>query len=164
MGSGSATPMRRNGYSPLNTPNTPERRLIFREELDPADAHGATLTKGQKYLWVADRGRNCIWVVDTQTDQVVNRIFLAGGVSPDPTPDLLALSPNGSHVYISMRGPAPLTADPQVSTGATPGVGIIKVTEGGRNGRLEAFAPMSNIDAAGVQRAGAHALSLVVTK
>lgn len=152
------------GYSPLNTPNTPERRLVFREEVDPADAHGATLTKGQKYLWVADRGRNFIWVVDTQTDRIVNRIFLAGSVSPDPTPDLLALSPNGSHVYMSLRGPAPLTADPHVSTGTTPGVGIIKVTEGGRNGIFEAFAPMSNVDASGVERADAHALSLRVTK
>jgi DNA-binding beta-propeller fold protein YncE len=152
------------GYSPLNTPNTPERRLVFREEVDPADAHGAALTKGQKYLWVADRGRNFIWVVDTETDKIVNRIFLAGSVSPDPTPDLLALSPNGSYVYMSLRGPAPLTADPHVSTGSTPGVGIIKVTEGGRNGIFEAFAPMSNIDAGGVQRADAHALSLRVTK
>jgi DNA-binding beta-propeller fold protein YncE len=130
------------GYSELNTPNTPERSLVFREEVDPADAHGATLTKGQKYLWVADRGRNFIWVVDTETDRIVNRIFLAGSVSPDPTPDLLALSPNGSYVYMSLRGSAPLTADPHVSTGSTPGVGIIKVTEGGRNGIFEAFAPM----------------------
>ena len=152
------------GYSPLNPPNTPERRLVFREEVDPADAHGATLTNGQKYLWVADRGRNFIWVVDTETDQIVNRIFLAGAVSPDPTPDLLVLSPNGSHVYMSLRGSAPLTADPHVSTGSTPGVGIIKVTEGGRNGIFEALAPMSNIDAGGVQRADGHALSIRISR
>jgi hypothetical protein len=142
----------------------PERRLVFREEVVPADAHGATLTTGQKYLWVADRGRNFIWVVDTETDQIVNRIFLVGSASPDPTPDLLAISPNGSHVYMSLRGPAPLTGDPHVSTGSTPGVGIIKVTEGGRDGIFETFARMSNIDSNGVERADAHALRLRLTQ
>ena len=44
------------GYSRTNTPDTPQRRLVFREEIDPADAHGAALVKDQKYLWVADRG------------------------------------------------------------------------------------------------------------
>ena len=33
-------------------------------------------------------------------------------------------SPNGSHVFTSLRGPVPLTADPHVSTGSTPGVGV----------------------------------------
>ena len=134
------------GYSTLNTP---ERRLIFREEVDPADAHGATLTKHQKYLWVADRGRNFMWVVDTLFDRIVNRIYLAGNVSTDPTPDLLAISPKGKYVYMSLRSPPP---------------GIIKVTQGGRNGIFEAFAPISNIAAGGVQRVDAHALSVRVTK
>jgi hypothetical protein len=65
---------------------------------------------------------------------------------------------------MSLRGPAPLTADPHVSTGLTPGVGIIKVTEGGRNGIFEALAPMSNVDAGGVERADAHALALRLVK
>jgi DNA-binding beta-propeller fold protein YncE len=150
------------GYSASNPPNTPALKLVFREEVDPADAHGATLTRDQRYLWVADRGRNFIWVVDTRTDQIVNRIYLAGSISLDPTPDLLAISPNSSHVFMSLRGPNPLTADPHVSTGLTPGVGVVKVTEGGRNGVFESVALMSNIDAAGVQRADGHALALRV--
>lgn len=152
------------GYSPTNTPNTPERRLVFREEIDPADAHGATLVKNQKYLWVADRGRNFIWVVDTETDRVVNRIYLPNELSTDPTPDLLMLSPQGKHVFMSLRGPAPLTADPHVSTGKTPGVGVIKVIQGGRHGTFEALAPMSNVDPGGVERADGHALAIRVVK
>ena len=61
---------------------------------------------------------------------------------------------------MSLRGPLPLTADPHVSTGITPGVGVIKVTEGGRNGLFEAVAPVSNIDAGGVERADVHAMTL----
>jgi DNA-binding beta-propeller fold protein YncE len=96
------------GYSPLNAPNTPAPRLIFSEDVEGADAHGAVLTKHLKYLWVADRGRNFLFVVDTQTDLIVNRIHLAGNISSDPTPDLMGIAPNGSHVFVSLRGPNPL--------------------------------------------------------
>jgi hypothetical protein len=148
------------GYSPSNARNTPAPDVIFSEHVDDADAHGATLTKQDRYLWVADRGRNFIFVVNTDLDSVENRIPLAGTVSSDPTPDLLALSPNGSHVFMSLRGPSPLTADPHVSTGSTPGLGVIKVTEGGRSGVFESLAPVSNIDSTGVERADVHALTI----
>jgi hypothetical protein len=148
------------GYSALSPPNTPMPKLVFSDPSEGADAHGATLTKHLRNLWIADRGRNFLWVVDTETDLIVNIIALEGGVSVDPTPDLLAVSPNGSHAFMSLRGPVPLTADPHVSTGSTPGVGVLKVTEGGRNGIFEAVAPVSNIDATGVERADVHAMTL----
>jgi hypothetical protein len=61
---------------------------------------------------------------------------------------------------MSLRGPVPLTADPHVSTGSTPGVGILKVIRGGRDGVFEAVAPVSNVDAGGVERADVHAMTL----
>jgi hypothetical protein len=146
------------GYSALNPPNTPAPKLVFSDPSEEADAHGAALTKHSRYLWIADRGRNFLWVVDTESDLIVNEIHLAGAVSDDPTPDLLAVSPNGSHAFMSLRGPIPLTADPHVSTGSTPGVGVLKVTENGRNAKFEGVAPMSNIDPQGVERADAHAM------
>ncbi len=109
---------------------------------------------------MADRGRNFIWVIDTATDQLVNLIPLAGAVSADPTPDLLVTSPNGSHIFMSLRGPNPLTADPHVGTGSTPGVGVIKVLEGGRSDAFEGVARTSNLDPAGVERGDVHALSI----
>ncbi len=150
------------GYSSANPPNTPAPLVVFSDSSEDADAHGAALTKHGKYLWIADRGRNFIWVVDTATNQIVNEILLEGELSDDPTPDLLAVSPNGSHAFMSLRGPLPLTADPHVSTGSTPGVGILKVTQGGRNGVFEAVAPVSNIDAGGVERADVHAMTIRV--
>ena len=148
------------GYSSMNPPNTPPPTLIFSDSSEGADAHGAALTKHGRYLWIADRGRNFLWVVDTHTNAVVNTIWLEGAVSADPTPDLVAVSPNGSHAFMSLRGPVPLTADPHVSTGSTPGVGILKVTEGGRNAVFEAVAPASNIDDAGVELADVHAMTI----
>jgi len=152
------------GYSASNPPNVPERQLIFRDDSDDADAHGAGLTKHGRYLWIADRGRNFLWAVDTATDEIANIIPLEGEVSDDPTPDLVMVSPNGSHAFLSLRGPNPLTADPHVSTGSTPGVGILKVMEGGRNAAFEAVAPATNVDALGVERADVHALTLRILK
>lgn len=152
------------GFSAANPPNTPAPRVVFAEDDEGADAHGAVLTKHLKYLWVADRGRNFLFVVDTGTDDVVNRIPLVTSFAPDPTPDLVAISPNGSHAFMSLRGPNPLTADPHVSTGTTPGVGVLKVLESGRNARFESVAPVSNIDGAGIERADVHAMTLRVLR
>lgn len=152
------------GFSASNPPNVPEPTVVFSEDVDGADTHGATLTKHQRYLWIADRGRNFLFVVDTATDHVVNRIMLTPGPSPDPTPDLLMTSPTGGYVFTSLRGPNPLTADPHVSTGSTPGVGVIKVRGGGRKGSFVGIAPVSNIDPGGVERADVHALSIRVQK
>jgi hypothetical protein len=148
------------GYSPNNPPNTPAPRVVFSEDVEDADSHGATLVKRGRFLWIADRGRNFLWVVDTNSDQIENRIGLVGEVSDDPTPDLLVTSPSQNRVFASLRGPNPLTADPHVSTGTTPGVGVIKVNESGRDGRLIGVAPVSNLDAAGIERADVHAISL----
>ena len=128
--------------------------------MEHADSHGATLLKRGRYLWVADRGRNFLWVVKTSSDEIVNRIDLVGEVSEDPTPDLLVTSPKQDRVFASLRGPNPLTADPHVSTGSTPGVGVIKVTAGGRDGRFIGVAAVSNVDAGGVERGDPHAISL----
>lgn len=99
-------------------------------------------------------------MIETATDTIVNTIPLEGDVSDDPTPDLLVTSPNGNHAFMSLRGPFPLTADPHVSTGSTPGVGILKVRQGGRAAKFEAIAPASNIDPLGVERADVHALTI----
>jgi YVTN family beta-propeller protein len=148
------------GFSAANPPNTPAPRVVLSDASAEADAHGATLTKHERYLWVADRGRNFIWVIDTATDEVVDTIGLAGSTSADPTPDLLALSPNGSHVFMSLRGPNPLTADPHVSTGSTPGVGVIRVIGAGLRGVFESVARVSNPDSANIERADVHALAI----
>jgi len=148
------------GFSPLNPPNVPAPKVVLSDTSEHADAHGATLTMHERYLWMADRGRNFIWVVDTQTDLLENTIPLAGALSGDPTPDLLVTSPNGSHVFMSLRGPTPLTADPHVSTGSTPGVGVVKVLRDGRDGFFEAVAAISNRDMNGVERADVHAMTI----
>ena len=144
-------------------PNTPAPYLVFsRDALGVADSHGGVLTRGSRYLWVADRAANLMTVVDTQTDTVVNEFSLLGGVSPDPTPDLMGISPDGNRVYVTLRGPIPLTGNfsgVNNAMGSTPGLGILRVTEGGRNGYLQAIAPVSHI-VGGVERADPHGIGV----
>jgi DNA-binding beta-propeller fold protein YncE len=141
-----------------NPPNMPRPAVVFNEsDQMHADAHGAALARQDRFLWIADRGRNFLWVVDTRTDKVVNRIQLVNELSVDPTPDLLSVSPDASHVFMSLRGPVPLTADPHVSTGSTPGIGVLKVLQGGRSAAFEYIARVSNVNDAGVERADVHA-------
>jgi hypothetical protein len=59
---------------------------------------------------------------------------------------------------MSLRGSLPLSGDPHVSTGSTPGVGVIRVTQGGRSGVFTGIARISNLDGSGIDRADPHAL------
>jgi DNA-binding beta-propeller fold protein YncE len=139
-------------------PNTPAPTLVLSQDDRDADSHGATLTKHGRYLWVADRRGNRIVVIDTETDELVNEIALVGELSNDPAPDLLDVSPRGGRVFMSLRGSLPLSGDPHVSTGSTPGVGMIRVTQGGRSGAFTGIARISNLDGSGIDRADPHGL------
>jgi hypothetical protein len=146
-----------------NPPNTPAPALIFSHDARGfVDSHGTTLTKRARFLWVADRAANRIVAVDTRRDMVVNEIALAGPLSPDPAPDLMGISPDGNRVYVSLRGPVPLTGNaPSVNNavGSTPGVGILRVTRGGRSGRLQAVVPISHM-VGGSEIADPHGLAV----
>ncbi|MCI0638380.1 MAG: hypothetical protein L0Y70_04855 [Gemmataceae bacterium] len=153
-----------------NPPNSPAPTVVFSQDGDPntpagrVDSHGVSLTKHGRYLWLADRWANKIVVVDTRHDVVVNEIPLAGSLSADPAPDLMDVSPSGNRMYMALRGPIPLTANNPAfnnAVGATPGVGVMHITAGGRNGKFMAIAPISHV-VAGVERADPHGLRVRV--
>jgi DNA-binding beta-propeller fold protein YncE len=147
-------------FSPTPAPpNTPTPKLVLSQDhLALTDSHGATLTKHGRYLWVTDRAGNRIVVIDTDDDEMVNEFSLIGALSNDPSPDLIDISPRGDRVYVALRGSIPLSGDPHVSTGSTPGVGVIRVRRGGRSGEFQGIARISNIDQGGLDRADPHAL------
>jgi hypothetical protein len=152
------------GYSPANPPNTPERQLIFDDGSEHRDAHGSITTKHQRYVWMFDRAGNVAEVFDTTSGARVNTVALASKHSSDPTPDLAVVSPDGSRIFVSVRGPVPLSGDPHASTGSTPGLAVIQVTAGGKGGFVKAIARISNVDAAGVERADAHGIALRIVE
>ena len=87
-----------------NPPNQPTPGVVFNEShMEHADAHGAAMARQDKFLWVADRGRNFLWVVDTHTDQIVNRIQLVNELSrSDPRP-AVGVAQRESRVHVAAR-------------------------------------------------------------
>ena len=146
------------GYAPANPPNTPAPHVVFTDDVTPdRDAHGITATKAGRYLWVTDRHANMIEVFNTLTDER-NTLSLASNETPDPSPDLMDIAPAGNRMFVSLRGSIPLTGDPHVSTGTTPGMMIMRIEEGGRRGDVIGIVRISNVDAAGVDRADPHGI------
>lgn len=145
-----------------NEPNKPAPSLVYTHDGTPSDSHGAVVTKHARYLWVTERFGNNITVVDTATNVVIHQFGLVGSVSSDPAPDLLAISPSGNRVFMTLRGPNPLTGNNPAfgnAVGSTPGVGIIRVESGGRDGVFFTRIPISHV-VGGVERADPHGIAV----
>ena len=111
-----------------------------------------------------------VWLVDQSnssgktfggsihTGANVNTVDLNHGGPAGLAPDLADVSPSGNRIFVSLRGPNPLSGDPHASTGSTPGMGVIEVNEHGARGVLKAVVPIHNIDAGGIERADAHGI------
>jgi hypothetical protein len=150
------------GYAAANPPNTPAPVVVFSDDTVPPaherDAHGLVATKHNRYIWVLDRALSVAEVFETASDAHVNTIALAHPLSDHPTPDLADISPSGHRIFMSLRGPHPLSGSPHAATGSTPGLGVIQVKQGGKGGELKSVVEISNVDTAGVERADCHGI------
>ena len=126
-----------------NPPNTPAAKLVYSRDAEGVvDAHAVSNSKGgDRYLWWGDRSKNDVTVLDTRDNEIVNSFPLAGPVASDPAPDLFDLSPDEKFMFASLRGPAPLSGGHD-AIGNSPGVGVIEVTRGGKDGALVDRAPV----------------------
>ena len=97
--------------------------------------------------------RSVAEVFDTTSDAHVNTIALDHPSSDHPTPDLADISPSGNRIFVSLRGPNPLSGSPHAATGSMPGLGVIQVNQGGKSGELKSVVEISNVDTTGVERA-----------
>lgn len=148
------------GYSAANAANTPPPEVLFHDTAQHRDAHGPVATKRERYVWMFDRAANVAEVFDGPTGTHVNTVELTSSDSTDPTPDLAVIAPSGNRIFVSLRGPVPLSGDPHASTGTTPGLAVVQVHTGGWDGFVKAIAPISRVDASGVERADAHGIAL----
>lgn len=137
-------------------PTVSEIQWLFSDSSEHRDAHGILPTKHGRYAWVFDRAGDAAEVFDADSGKHVNTIRFTSAAQSDLAPDLADISPSGNRVFTSLRGPNPLSGDPHASTGSTPGLGIIQVTQGGRSGVLKDIVRITNPDASGVERADAH--------
>jgi hypothetical protein len=145
------------GYSASNPVNTPAPELVYSKS-GPGDSHGMVATADGGHIWVFDRHANTAEVISTSTGAHVETLPLAGPLSDDPAPDLVDIAPDGSHLFVALRGPTPLSGDPHNARGATPGIGILRLAEGGATGEFLARIPVVNVDGDGIERADVHAV------
>lgn len=92
------------------------------------DAHGVAIDPVRRELWIAHRVSSTITIHPLATirapDHTWSTIAAAG-----KTPDLIALSPDASRAYVTLRGPKPAPTIPHATVGDTPGVSIIDVAK-----------------------------------
>jgi DNA-binding beta-propeller fold protein YncE len=138
-------------------PNQPAPAVVY-QATGERDSHGIAVTGNGAYLWVMDRHGDTVEVLDTATGAHAGTIALNGTITDNAAPDLTDESPDGSLVFVALRGPTPLSGDPHNATGATPGMGIVEVTGGGRTGQLRTIVRLTNVGADGVERADPHGL------
>ncbi len=142
-------------------PGSVEAKLVSTRDMQFSDSHG--LGAVGRYLWSVDRAGNMIEVIDSMSNLIVNRIPLVGPHSTDPAPDLIDFAPDGSHAFLNLRGPSPLTGnhkDVNNAKGSTPGVAVLKVMHGGKGGEVVGIAPVSNM-VEGKETADPHGLAVV---
>ncbi len=122
------------------------------------DSHGIVATRNQNYVHTFDRVQAQAFVIQTSTnagkfeyslrDSNVCKIFSVkdDGNLPlnDPAPDLVEATPDGKYLAVALRGPAPVTF-PHSTQGSCPGVGIVKLQNGGRTGRLVTVLRTTNL-------------------
>jgi len=95
------------------------------------DAHGVRITPDGREFWQVNRGTGDGLRIDARTFAVL------GPIDAGDTPDILDFSPDGRFVYITQRGPNPLSGDPHVARGTRAGVLVVDVATGQAVTRLD---------------------------
>ena len=140
------------------------------------DSHGMEITGDGRYMHVVDRIQNMMEVFDTESLErysydLTSADGLGSGLGAcdtysvtddaglpanDAAPDLFDLTPDGRHLMIAFRGPAPVSVS-HSAQGSCPGVGVVEITDGGASGRLVTVLRTTNtVDNAEISAPGGH--------
>lgn len=116
--------------------DTPGETYVFdvdsKEQLHTIDArgedtHGLRLNPGGSAYWQVNRISDDAIVIDATTFEVI-----AEYEDIADTPDILDFNADGSLLYVSQRGPNPLSGAAHAATGSRPGVAVIDTATGER--------------------------------
>ena len=103
------------------------------------DAHGFWFAETDELeLWLLNRETNDGIVVDPDDDGAtgpdddsVERIDEFGPDTSDPpegdSPDIMWSSPDDEYMFVTLRGPNPLSGDPHAATGVNPGFSVLDI-------------------------------------
>jgi len=96
------------------------KQLLRTESARGFDAHGVRFTPDGRHLWAVNRISDNGLVIDARSFRVIDEIDHVGD-----TPDILDFSPDATRVYVTQRGPAPLSGGVHAAAGATPGIAVL---------------------------------------
>jgi DNA-binding beta-propeller fold protein YncE len=91
------------------------------------DAHALRLTPDGSSYWMVNRSSSDGLVIDAETFMVA--LEFTSGLD---TPDILDFAPDSSLVFVSQRGPLPVSGAPHAATGDEPGVVVLDAATGQR--------------------------------
>ena len=114
----------------------PEKPVATKILARTGSVESHSLIQVGEYLWVADRFANTLDIVD-QTGDTRTMTLAAGPLAGrDPAPDIMALSPDQSTVFVALRGKTPVTSNVKGLDNAVGDVGgfaLLTVKDGGRD-------------------------------
>ncbi len=101
------------------------KELLLTESARGLDAHGLRFSPDGKWLWQVNRNTDDGLLINARNFTVVRHV-------PDiaDTPDIIDFSPDGRLLYISQRGPAPVSGAVHAATGDQPGIAVVHAASG----------------------------------
>ncbi len=86
------------------------------------DAHGIWAVPDGSEMWLVNRVSDNVVLLDPESFEITEEFPEGFG----ETPDIIAMAPDSSRAYITLRGPNPISA-PHVAEGSTPGFSVIDI-------------------------------------
>ena len=162
QGGATSTTTSFNLYQVTGLPDKPAAKRIL-ARTGNVESHSVIAVGG--YLWVADRFANTLDIVDPSGE--TRTLSLASGplAGRDPAPDIMALSPDGTLVFVALRGKAPLTSNVKGLDNAVGDVGgfaILSAKDGGRDATVSSFVALPV--GAGASVVDPHGLRIRIVK
>lgn len=84
------------------------------------DGHALWFPEGDEELWVLNRETDDGVIADPSADENVEEVEEYG-----PAQDIMWSSPDGEYMFVTLRGPEPLSGDPHAAEGETPGFSVL---------------------------------------
>ena len=104
--------------------DTATDKIVKQTATGGEDPHGLTITPGGHLVWITNRMSGHLTVLNTTTGIHFKTHFKVGD-----KPDLLDFSPDGSRVFVTLRG-QPATTMPKGSSGNEPGLLVFNAESG----------------------------------
>ena len=119
--------------------DTETREIIHEDNSRGYDAHGVWPTPDGQEIWMVNRVSDNVIIIDPETFEIIEDIEEGFG----ETPDIIAMSPDSTRAYITLRGPNPVSA-PHIAMGSTPGFSVVDIAS---RELIELVQPNPNDDA-----------------